>query len=102
MGEQRLFELVIAGGVIWLIASFHWLRIITCGLLLAAWAAAAIGAPLYVALIRFGEGAVFSGIVVLALGGLLGFFWVLGAKAAYDWVQLQRRFNELWRPWNAR
>lgn len=102
MDGRLIFELLIGGGLLWLIVSFHWARILACLVLLVAWGLFAIVAPAYFALSRLAEGAVFSAILTLGLGAVLGFFWWIAAKGAYEWAERRKRFGDLWLPWNAR
>lgn len=102
MDGQRIFELAIGAGLLWLIVSFYWLRVVTCAGLLAAWGSVAIVAPAYFALRYFGEGAVFSGILTCGLLVMMGFFWWIGTKAALTWARDRDRYGKFWLPWNAR
>lgn len=102
MEARFLLELAIGAGLLWLIVSFHWLRILACLTLLMAWGLFAVIAPAYFVLAYLAEGRIFSALVTAALGAVLGFFWWIGAKGAHDWAERQKRFDGLWLPWNAR
>lgn len=102
MTEGFIFELAAAIGVGWLAFTFHWGRIVACAFVLAAWAAGAVAAPLYMAAVHLGNGSPLAAIGTMILGGVTGFLWWIGAAAAYRWVRQNTDRGTLWLPWDAR
>ncbi len=88
-------------GVLWLIFKYHWLRIITCGFLLAAWGIAPVMTPVLV-FMSFSKGDVFIGIAQLGLGAFLAWiWWGIGVNSAQNWISREIKLGTFWRPWNA-
>jgi hypothetical protein len=96
-------EIVITLGVLWVIISFFWLRVLFLGTLLVIWTGFAVVAPLVFAVQRFGEGNPIAGILTLLLGGFFSLFWWIGAKAALKEIKkFQERGGVNVHPWNDR
>ncbi len=101
MDDFEVLIAVVLLGVVWLISKYHWLRIITCGFLLAAWGIIPVMAPV-LAFMSFSKGDVFTAIVQLGFGAFMAWFWWgLGVNIAQNWVKREIKQGIFWKPWNA-
>lgn len=102
MDGKEILALVVLAGLVWLIVTFYWLRIIAVALLLLAWGAAAVGGPLYLAYTSIDAGNEGQAILTLLVGLIPAFFWYIAAGHALAWLEREKKFGLLNQPWDAR
>ena len=100
---MTILEFGLLGIFIWFIATFYWLRILSCGLLLTLWGITVIAAPIYFTFIHINEGnwvaAIGMVVLIMFYGGAL---WWIAASAAFNWVRKEKAEGGFRQPWNTR
>jgi membrane-bound ClpP family serine protease len=102
MEVGQVYMLIVAGLLLWLITSFHWLRILGGGFIMFVWGAAVVIAPLYLAWDALTHRRVVQGILTIAVSAITAGIWMFAAKSAREWWIRQDKYGQLWLPWNAR
>jgi hypothetical protein len=96
-------EIIITLGVLWVIITFFWLRVVFLGTMFAVYTGIVVISPLVFAVQRFDEGNAVAGILTLLCGGFLSIFWWMGAKAILKEIKkFQERGGVKGHPWNDR
>lgn len=101
MTVAEVYATILLVGVVVLIFNFYWLRVGTIIAILVLWGGLVIGAPLALAAKALSDGS-WSALLILAVCVPAGFFWLIGASAAYDWYEREQKLSTFWKPWNAR
>lgn len=102
MEVGQVYILIAAGLLLWLITSFHWLRILAVGFILFVWGAAVVITPLYLSWDDFTHRRIAQGILTLAVSAIPAGMWIFTAKSAREWWIREEEYGQLWLPWNAR
>jgi hypothetical protein len=100
VGEAYI--LIVAAGLLWLLVSFHWGRILGIGFIMTVWGLAVVIGPLYLAGNDFKHGRFGGGILTLLVSLIPASLWVIAAQSARDWWVKTDKYGGLWLPWNAR
>ncbi|RIA56082.1 hypothetical protein [Dichotomicrobium thermohalophilum] len=93
-------SLLFLGGWFWLAMNSYWTRVLTIGLVLAAWGSV-LAFGVYVGISQIAEGSFWGLMPIIVAAGLSSLYWI-AIDAAVKWVEAQKHYyGGFWKPWDA-
>ena len=97
---ETLIGVPLGFGILYVVCQFHWLRILSIGILLLAWGAGAVIAPLYFVFKNFSEGHPIFALILFVCASFPAILFLVGCQSAYKWVKREIKEGQFFRRWN--
>lgn len=97
-----IIQMALFVGLVVLVMSFYWTRVLFGALMLGAWGLVAVVAPVYFLFDNLRSGNILSALIlVVACTPVFG-CWLIAVNAAREWYRQQIKWDSFKQPWNAR